>query len=498
MSQYTLNYTARQVNQAIGNALALGTINDDKTTQIELSNGTQFRRGTVEELTITLPDNIPTELDCSIMFTSGETPSTVSLPGGVALMGSDWVTDGVFTPVANTRYNLLFWFDGAVVWCSIIGVSYIAPEEEEPDEPDEPDTPEEPEIPAAYTLTISKGTGVASVTVAKTSGYGTTGALSSGATIYEGDVLSVNATASSGYTLDNYTKSITVSGNVTVNVTATAESTGGDTPATAGSGTEADPYLIATADDMYTLANEVDAGDTKSGVYYALSADIDLGDVEWNPIGANGKNNATLYPDSSAGFSGTLDGRGHVIYNMNVSGDTMYGGLFGSNFKGTVMNLGVESGEIDLTVASSTCGAIARKGSGKIINCYSRVPCGATARSAGIIDETESGAMVLGCYQAAIVTPNGTGAYAIKAATTMTGTIKYCLWDSNLTTNGVNGSSSLYANNSGITTAEFATAYETLNANLEAVASEAGIAEDKLCTWTGADDGYPKLVVKSA
>lgn len=74
-----------------------------------------------------------------------------------------------------------------------------------------------------YTLSISKGTGVSSVTVTRTSTSepsASTRTLSSGSTIYHGDRLTVSATASSGYALNSYTTSYTVSGNVSVSITA--------------------------------------------------------------------------------------------------------------------------------------------------------------------------------------------------------------------------------------------------------------------------------------
>lgn len=77
-----------------------------------------------------------------------------------------------------------------------------------------------------FTLTVSQGTGVASVTVNRTSSpnqHASTGTLSSGATIYYGDVLSVSATASTNYTIDPYTSSYTVTGNVAVNISATQQ-----------------------------------------------------------------------------------------------------------------------------------------------------------------------------------------------------------------------------------------------------------------------------------
>ncbi len=85
-------------------------------------------------------------------------------------------------------------------------------------------------IPQAHTLTISAGTGT-TVTVTRTSsplGMGT-GTLSSGAAIYDGDVLRVTAAVGSGWELSGLTVngsaissggSVTVSGNVAVVATA--------------------------------------------------------------------------------------------------------------------------------------------------------------------------------------------------------------------------------------------------------------------------------------
>lgn len=76
-----------------------------------------------------------------------------------------------------------------------------------------------------YTLTISKGTGVDSISVLRKSSLeptASTGSISAGDTIFYGDVLSVSATAATGYLLDNYATSYTVSDNNTeVSVSAT-------------------------------------------------------------------------------------------------------------------------------------------------------------------------------------------------------------------------------------------------------------------------------------
>lgn len=75
-----------------------------------------------------------------------------------------------------------------------------------------------------YALTISKGTGVDSVSVSRTSTLeptASTGSVSAGSgTIFHGDVLTVNATPSAGYALKPYTQNYTVSGDISVSIIA--------------------------------------------------------------------------------------------------------------------------------------------------------------------------------------------------------------------------------------------------------------------------------------
>ena len=76
-----------------------------------------------------------------------------------------------------------------------------------------------------HTLAVSKGRGVASITISRTSTLeptASTGSISEGDTIFYGDVLTVSATAATGYLLDSYATSYTVSDdNTEISVTAT-------------------------------------------------------------------------------------------------------------------------------------------------------------------------------------------------------------------------------------------------------------------------------------
>ena len=101
----------------------------------------------------------------------------------------------------------------------------------------------------------------------------------------------------------------------------------------AGSGTEADPYVITTVLQLQEMGNDLAA-------YYVLGNDIDASDtVNWNggegfvPIG-------TYTEDPNDEFRGILDGRGHSIQNLFLNRiDSFWQGLFGSVWGGTITNV---------------------------------------------------------------------------------------------------------------------------------------------------------------
>ncbi len=126
-----------------------------------------------------------------------------------------------------------------------------------------------------------------------------------------------------------------------------------------GMGSEFDPYLIRTAEQLAYMASTTVGTDT----HVLLMNDIDLNDLEWTPI---------------SDFRGIFDGRGHVIRNVKVT-DPPGGraGLFGIIHwpNSHVKNLGVEN--IDITVdvtnyssASFVGGFTGYFTDGSIENCY--------------------------------------------------------------------------------------------------------------------------------
>ena len=102
-----------------------------------------------------------------------------------------------------------------------------------------------------------------------------------------------------------------------------------------GEGTEASPYLIASAENLKSLQEQVAAGNNYEGKYFTQTADIDLGGKEWTPIGK-----------SATPFSGVYNGCGFKVTGLSITNkDTDITGLFGY-----VQSQGVDMGIANLTV----------------------------------------------------------------------------------------------------------------------------------------------------
>lgn len=140
-----------------------------------------------------------------------------------------------------------------------------------------------------------------------------------------------------------------------------------------GAGTEDDPYIISTADELAGFGQIVGGmnGQTRnsySDKFFKLISDINLGDAEkdnvankiFHPIGYyytddnNGDGTTGDYYSTVYSFEGTFDGNGHTIsnfyqntweikgdYSGNYYSDAM--GLFGYVVNGTVKNLTVDN-----------------------------------------------------------------------------------------------------------------------------------------------------------
>ena len=128
---------------------------------------------------------------------------------------------------------------------------------------------------------------------------------------------------------------------------------------------DASTIYITTAQQLKQLADEVNAGDSKSGKTVLLMNDIDLSVYpNWSPIGTLNLN----WSDVSRPFSGVFDGQNHTISNLTCTSVTNgYAGLFG-NFDGTVQNLILRDAQI--TVEGLQAAAIVCENyKGQVLNC---------------------------------------------------------------------------------------------------------------------------------
>ena len=85
-------------------------------------------------------------------------------------------------------------------------------------------------------------------------------------------------------------------------------------------------YMVYNADGLKAFADEVNGGNRS--LKCTLTADINLTEQSWTPIGSY-----------SNRYTGTFDGAGHTISNLNINTSNNDVGLFGFVDGGTVKNL---------------------------------------------------------------------------------------------------------------------------------------------------------------
>ena len=180
---------------------------------------------------------------------------------------------------------------------------------------------------------------------------------------------------------------------------------------------------IATAEELAYFAQQVNSnqsisyGDDNSigpadkyqaggfiSYYFALSADIDLSDYDWTPIGSD-----------TNPFNGNFDGRGHCVSGLKVmKGETVSGsayvGLFGCAPVGILRNLGVRLADAGIQANSTGGPAYAGGIAGyahNIFNCYvvgegtigaSISGMGNNIYAGGIVGYLDDNGSLINCY----------------------------------------------------------------------------------------------------
>ncbi len=209
-----------------------------------------------------------------------------------------------------------------------------------------------------------------------------------------------------------------------------------------GSGTEADPYQINNAADLAYLANSVNAGESYEGKYFILNTNINLNTKSWTPIGTKNK-----------AFAGIFDGNNKKIYNLSVTMDTAYAGLFGY-VSGTIKNLGIESGTLAPVSKSATTyvGPLVAYLTGTVENCYSKAAVTTNITNivyaGGLIGHIDSTGVAKNCYASGHISAISTSgfAYAGGFVGSNAGTIEGAVAFGNVK---AQGSNEVYSRNGG-------------------------------------------------
>lgn len=106
-----------------------------------------------------------------------------------------------------------------------------------------------------------------------------------------------------------------------------------------GDGTQDDPFQIETAAQLAHFAKTVNEGEAYLYKYIVLTADIDLANKEWTPIG-----------NHSNPFKGNFNGDNHTVTGMQISGELDRVGLFGEctkhNVNSAIKNITVKDSVI--------------------------------------------------------------------------------------------------------------------------------------------------------
>lgn len=121
---------------------------------------------------------------------------------------------------------------------------------------------------------------------------------------------------------------------------------------------------IGTYDQLVNFRNKVNAGASYSGMTVKLTADIDISERAWTPIGAVYRKD--VVDESAKVFQGTFDGQNHKITGLTNTGfkiSSVYSGrndttpheykeyvfgLFGSVYNATIKNIVMANVNVDL------------------------------------------------------------------------------------------------------------------------------------------------------
>ncbi len=164
-----------------------------------------------------------------------------------------------------------------------------------------------------------------------------------------------------------------------------------------GTGEPNDPYQIATAEDLNALGSEPnDYNDC-----FILTADIDLSGYVFDRAVIAPDTNDSFSGFQGPGFGGFFEGQGHVIVGLHIEGDN-YLGLFGScSSEATILNLGLES--VDINGMGRLVGGLAGDNGGSVISSYSTGSVSGYDYVGGLVGYNQGNAIITSSYSSGLV-----------------------------------------------------------------------------------------------
>lgn len=211
---------------------------------------------------------------------------------------------------------------------------------------------------------------------------------------------------------------------------------------TRGSGTEADPYLIETAQNLAWISEMVNNGvTTYNGVWFKLTSDLNMRNIAWVPIG-NSTTNC---------FCGKFDGDNHFIDSISVTVNYTYKGLFGITGGGFCCeNLGVNTNMLYTTNYSGGIVGYINGANTVIKHCYNTGTHYGTYAGGIVGFNNASGVQIIFCYNASTGTIGGHYSGGIIGNNSGAISIYHCYNEAAISSSTSTSTSSSYSYSGGI------------------------------------------------
>ena len=210
---------------------------------------------------------------------------------------------------------------------------------------------------------------------------------------FNGEVIN-NGTITGGVFNSTVSNNGTITGGVFTGTVFNNGTITGNPALITGSGTETDPYQINTAAGLKWFRDKVNNAKTKeeTKICAVLTANIDLKNEEWTPIGIGEDTRTEDLP-----YSGTFDGNGHTISGLNVNYGDKNGGLFCYVKSATIKNLTV-AGSVTYSSGDGIAygGIVGCADSSTIENCTNRCTVTGNWDAGGIVGRSVD-SDIIGC-----------------------------------------------------------------------------------------------------